>query len=419
MLAAVLIQMRVGFLVSSVSREAGGLFQSVRGLARAVMSEDVNASAFGISDPNSALDVLNWQPASVRTFETQFRAWGYSNQLVPALVAADLDILSTHGLWKYCSVASRRWHGRTARPYIVHPHGMLEPWALQNAGLKKRIAALLYENQHLRGAACFRALCEPEAQSIRSYGMRNPICVIPNGVDLPTRFQDSGFGVQDSELMRFAGGRKVLLYLGRLHPKKNLANLIRAWKQALNSHPSTMENWVLAVAGWDQGGYERRLKHVANEVGLSFADLSSQRSEVSRQQSAASSVAFLGPRFGADKNACYRACDAFILPSFSEGLPMTVLEAWAYAKPVLMTPECNLPEGFAAGAALQIGTALEEIATGLRQLTEMSDDDRTAMGERGRTLVSTKFSWPQIGEQMRCVYEWVLGGGATPQTVRL
>ena len=50
---------------------------------------------------------------------------------------------------------------------------------------KKRIAALLYENQHLRGAACLRALSEAEAQSIRSYGLRNPICVIPNGVDLP------------------------------------------------------------------------------------------------------------------------------------------------------------------------------------------------------------------------------------------
>ena len=101
--------MRVGFLVSSVSREAGGLFQSVRGLAKAVISEDVNSSVFGISDPNSALDMLDWQPASVRTFEPQFRAWGYSSQLVPGLITADLDILSTHGLWKYCSVASRRW----------------------------------------------------------------------------------------------------------------------------------------------------------------------------------------------------------------------------------------------------------------------------------------------------------------------
>src|SRR5215831_18332848 len=98
---------------------------------------------------------------------------------------------------------------------------------------------------------------------------------------------------------------------------------------------------------------------------------------------------------------------------------MTVLEAWAYAKPVLMTPECNLPEGFAAGAALQIGTAPEEIAAGLQQLIEMSDDDRRAVGDRGRTLVASRFSWRRIGEQMRSVYEWMLGGGATPESVRL
>src|SRR5207247_7296598 len=130
-------------------------------------------------------------------------------------------------------------------------------------------------------------------------------------------------------------------------------------------------------------------------------------------------IAFLGPRFGTEKNECYRGCDAFIMPSLSEGLPMTVLEAWASAKPVLMTRECNLPEGFAAGAALQIGTAPEEIAAGLKQLIEMSDDDRRAAGDRGRTLVATRFSWPRIGEQMRSVYEWILGGGTPPESVRL
>jgi glycosyltransferase involved in cell wall biosynthesis len=393
--------MKVGFLVSSVSREAGGLFQSVRGLAKAVISDTVKVRVFGIADPNSALDVLKWQPLSVRTFEPRFRAWGYSDQLVPALLAADLDIVSTHGLWKYSSVASRRWHSRTARPYIVHAHGMLEAWALRNAKWKKRIAALIYENRHLRGAACLRALCEAEAQSIRAYGMRNPICVIPNGVDLPQLVESSTLETENLPFQTFAQGRKVLLYLGRLHSKKNVANLVRAWKQTLNSHPLTPDNWVLAIAGWDQGGYECELKKLASDYELT------------------ASVSFLGPLFGQEKEAAYRLCDAFILPSLSEGLPMTVLEAWAHAKPVLMTPECNLPEGFAAGAALQIGTSPEEIATGLKQLLEMSDDDRRAMGDRGRILVSTKFSWPQIGEQMRSVYDWVLGSGPTPQIVSL
>lgn len=386
--------MKIGFLVGSVSREAGGLFQSVRGLAKAVTCASASARVFGISDEQSAADLQEWRPLAVQTFRPQFRAWGYSSQLVPALLGADLDILSAHGLWKYCSVASQRWHRRTGRPYIVHPEGMLESWALRNAGWKKRFAALLYENQHLHGAACLRALCQAEAQSIRAYGLRNPICVIPNGVDLPDLSETPT--LQDHA---FAQGRKVLLYLGRLHSKKNVANLIRAWKQILNSHPSTKASWVLAIAGWSQGGYEAQLRQLTTDLGL------------------LTSVIFLGPRFGTKKNECYRACAAFIMPSLSEGLPMTVLEAWAYSKPVLMTPECNLPEGFAAGAALQIGTGREEIAAGLKQVIEMSDDDRRAMGNRGRNLVATKFSWPRIGEQMRSVYEWAFGGGATPEVI--
>jgi poly(glycerol-phosphate) alpha-glucosyltransferase len=345
---------------------------------------------FGIRDEQSAVDLQEWRPLSVQTFRPRLRAWGYSNQLAPAMLDADLDILSVHGLWKYCSVGSQRWHRQTGRPYVVHPHGMLEPWALRNAGWKKRIAAALYENQHLRGATCLRALSEGEAEAIRSYGLRNPICVIPNGVDMPD-LNVSSIARRQSE------GRKTLLYLGRLHPKKNVANLIRAWNKTFNSQARNSDSWVLAIAGWDQGGYESELKRIA--VGAS--------------------VVFLGPQFGEERGECYRTCDAFILPSLSEGLPMTVLEAWAYAKPVLMTPECNLPEGFSAHAALRIGPSPEEIAAGLKQLAEMSDDDRAAVGARGHTLVATKFSWPRIGEQMRAVYEWVLGGAAAPQTIRL
>jgi glycosyltransferase involved in cell wall biosynthesis len=380
--------MKVGFLVSSISREAGGLFHSVRGLAKAVASANANVRVFGISDEQSAVDLREWQPLSVQTFHPQLRAWGYSNQLVPAMLGADLDVLSVHGLWKYCSVGSLRWHRETNRPYIVHPHGMLESWALQNAKAKKRIAALLYENEHLRRAACLRALSEAEAESIRACGLHNPICVIPNGVDLPE--------LSNGNVKILPASRKTLLYLGRLHPKKNLANLVRAWNDTSDSQPG-INSWVLAIAGWDQGGYENELKRIA----------------------ASPSVVFLGPQFGVAKSECYRACDAFILPSLSEGLPMTVLEAWAYAKPVLMTPECHLPEGFSAEAAIRIGSTPEQIVGGLKQLTEMSDADRGAMGARGRNLVARKFSWLGVGEQMRAVYEWVFGGGVPPETVRL
>jgi poly(glycerol-phosphate) alpha-glucosyltransferase len=116
-----------------------------------------------------------------------------------------------------------------------------------------------------------------------------------------------------------------------------------------------------------------------------------------------------------------RQADAFILPSFSEGLPMSVLEAMAYRLPVLMTDHCNLPEGFAAEAAVRIGTGLRGqpmgIDEGMCTLMEMSDSERVAMGQRGRALVEERFTWPQVAAQMKEVYEWVLGGGETPGCV--
>lgn len=133
-------------------------------------------------------------------------------------------------------------------------------------------------------------------------------------------------------------------------------------------------------------------------------------------------VVFYGPAFGEEKEALLRSADAFILPSFSEGLPMSVLEAWSYGLPVVMTPECNLPEGFTNHAALEIrnrelATRFSLLATptkldsdweGLRVLLEMSDADRGSMGMRGRGLVEDRFTWPKVASRMKEVYESLL-----------
>ena len=324
-------------------------------------------------------------------------AIGYSERLIDSLKEADFDVLLSHGLWKYTSYCSLNWGRRTDRPVIIHPHGMLDEWAVRNSGWKKRVAGLLYENAHLRRASCIRALCEPEANSIRAYGLTNPICVLPNGIDLPRPGHAS-------EPTRAAENQsRTLLYLGRLHPKKNLASLIKAWAEARdgNGRKRDSRQWRLVIAGWDQAGYESQLKRLAAALGVT------------------DSVDFLGPVFAEAKEQAYGNADAFILPSLSEGLPMVVLEAWALCKPVLMTSACNLEEGFNANAALCIPTSVSGIATGLRELFATSDAERRAMGSRGADLVARKFSWREIGAEMRRVCEWVTNGGPTPNSVRL
>ena len=392
--------MKIAYLLNSVSRKAGGLFEICKRLAQTTCREK-EIVVLGMEDEFTKTDVIQWAPLRPTVFPPVLaRSFGYALGYSQYLAEVCPDIAHVHGLWTYPSFAGYRWHRRTKRPLIYTAHGMLAPWALRNSAWKKRLVRALWEDAAHRSAACFHVNSEAEHLTLRRHGLRIPICIIPNGIDLPAG-QSSEVSSLVSDLASVARGRNLLLYLGRLHPKKNLLNLIRAWKEALNSHPSILNSWMLAIAGWDQGGHEARLRQLTTDLRLP------------------TSVIFLGPRFGADRDACYRACDAFVLPSLSEGLPMTVLEAWAYAKPVLMTSECNLPEGFVAGAALQTGTTSKQIAARLKQLIEMSDDDRKAMGARGRALVAETFSWPRIGEQMRWVYEWVLGGGTAPETIRL
>ena len=97
---------------------------------------------------------------------------------------------------------------------------------------------------------------------------------------------------------------------------------------------------------------------------------------------------------------------------------MSILEAWSWGLPVLMTRECNLSEGYAAGAALSITTSPNGIAEGLRLLGEMTEDDLILMGERGYGLVKERFTWPHIAGQMAEVYRWMLGGGVPPDCVQ-
>ena len=129
------------------------------------------------------------------------------------------------------------------------------------------------------------------------------------------------------------------------------------------------------------------------------------------------SVEFLGPVFGETRDAAYRNADAFVLPSFSEGQPLTVLEAWAHALPVLMTPACNLSDGFAAEAAIRIEPTDESVRTGLEQLMQMDRPALEKMGKAGRELVERDYTWPRIASQMHEVYRWILGTGPRPQCV--
>ncbi len=398
--------MNIGFVSDSLSTTAGGIFEIERSLALHLRGLGISVTAWGVRDEPWERVADEWDGIECRLRERSGpRIFGYVPGLVSDLVDSDCELLHLQHLWMYPSVAVHRWHRRTGRPYLVTANGMLEPWTLSRSKWIKRAAALCYENRMLRSAASLQANTEKEAADFRAYGLRNPICLIPNGVALPE--------VSSSEPLRQrSGGPRVLLFLGRLHPKKGLVNALRAWAEVMGEEArgTGREAWQFVIAGWDQGGHGDELKALCRELGLDYSDNPSGNSD----SASPAPVIFNGPAFGKEKDALMRKAEAFILPSFSEGLPMAVLEAWAYGIPVLMTDHCNLPEGFTADAAIRIGTEVPGIAGGLRELFQGSPGDLEAMGGAGRTLVEEQFTWPKVAAQMKEVYEWMLGGGTRP-----
>jgi poly(glycerol-phosphate) alpha-glucosyltransferase len=365
----------------------GGIFDAMRNLTIAIAAEERYLPVvFGTNDLYTANDLPLWENITTRSFPVRGpRIFGYAPELADAVEASNADIHHVHGIWMYASIASLH-SARKTRPYLVSPHGLLKPWALRNSPWKKRIAALLFENEHLRRAACLHALNTAEADAFRAYGLKNPICIIPNG----TILQDDCESPNPHQV-------RSILYLGRFHPLKGLRKLIEAWS-AVHEEASNA-NWRLTVAGWDQNRHRAELEQLADRLQIR------------------STVAFLGPQYNADKDRCFAAASAFILPSESEGMPLSILDAWSWRLPVLMTEACNLPEGATAEAAFMMAPEVNSIAAALRQLFSLSDSEREAMGRNGRRLVEERYQWPRIGDSMTEVYDWILGHGPRPACV--
>ncbi|RPF70529.1 glycosyltransferase [Aurantiacibacter spongiae] len=376
----------VGMVLTSISRNAGGLFNSVRAAVQQLELAGCEVSVYAIRDEFSEADLAAWRPIVPRLFDAAGPpSLGYAPTLSGAL--GDHDVLHQHGLWQAISITTARWGHRTGRPTVIAPRGMLDPWALRNSGWKKRIASALYENRNLRTAACIQVLGLSEARSVRAAGLAAPLAVIPNAITPPLKDCAERFD---------RSGRRTLLFLGRLHPKKGLSELIEAWGHLAQSSPALVRKWRLELAGWDDGGHLEALRRQA-------ANLPD-----------ACEVIFPGPVFDDSKHEAFCRADAFILPSYSEGLPMAVLEAWAYSLPTFITDECNLPEAFAEGAAIRIERDPRKLA---ETLSARLEENNEAIGARARQLCAERFTWSSVAGNLIQTYRWLRFGEEMPACV--
>ena len=162
-------------------------------------------------------------------------------------------LIHSHGIWHPVNHWAASVAYRHSIPFITHPRGMLEPWAINHKMWKKRLALILYQQRDLRTANVLVATAESEGESLRALGFRQPIAVIPNGV-CTNEFLDEN----EPNLAQIGGQRKVL-FLSRIQGKKGLLNLIQAWAEI------ERQGWILQIAGPNEEGHLEKVLGLADQ----------------------------------------------------------------------------------------------------------------------------------------------------------
>lgn len=374
-------------IVAGVDPRHGGPSYSVPRLCSALAESNARVSVLTVNGANMLQNPLitayNHDFAGV----PMLRALRLSSELARAvrIKAHTSDIVHVHGLWLMPNVYAGRAAAAFGRPLIVTPRGMLAPEALAFSARKKRLFWCVLQRPAYAHAAVWHATSEVEAEEIRAFGVRAPIAIIPNGIDISD--------IPESSLPRQAATRTIL-YLGRLHPIKDLPDLIAAWTRLAPERP----DWYLHIFGPDEGRQRAELEAMAVQLGT-------QR------------IVFGGPVYGDEKVNLFHKADLFVLPTRHENFGISVAEALAAGVPAIVSHGAPWSGLERERCGWWVERGVEPLLTALRAATALPDGERCTMGLRGHAWMQREFSWDHIARQMLDVYAWIIGQSDPPPCV--
>ena len=381
-------------LTTGLSRSGGGPFFSVSGLTRAVNDGgDVKASVVGAYRDTGdwPADRMQWEGVCLDAFP------GAGMRPVRRLAAATCDRIAAarshgvpaavhlHGIWDGGSLAVSRVAKRMNKvPIVVSPRGMLEPWALGQSWLKKKAAWLLWQKRQFIEAAMIHATADQEYENVRQLGLRSPVAVVPNGVELPE--------IESAQVPARDGPRRCV-FLSRVHPKKGLPMLLEAWRRV------APRDWSLEIAGAGEAGHDDEIRQRIGQLGLT-------------------NVKMVGDLRGDAKWKFLQSAQLFVLPSYSENFGVAVAEAMGAGLPVITTRTTPWKAVSEHGLGWWVDPTVDGLATALAQATRESPETLRARGRRARTHVLSEYGWPRIGQRMAACYLWLLGLGPATEDLR-
>lgn len=274
-----------------------------------------------------------------------------------------------------------RWQ---RKPYVVTPHGMLEPWALSHKAWKKQMYYALAEKVALQKASAIQVLASSEGNCLHNMQITTPLVTAPNGIH-----KQEFANLPSAELFyqNFPSTRDktLILFLGRIDPKKGLDLLAPAFARSRALFPQAH----LAIAGPDNIGFTPTVQSYFAKVGCLEA------------------VTFTGMLAGSLKYAALAAATLYIAPSYSEGFSMSVLEGMASGLPCIITTKCNFPEAGVAQAAHIVNIDANEVANALIECLS-NPQQAKEMGDRAREFIFANYTWEQSAQKLSAGYKKIL-----------
>ncbi|WP_286727581.1 MULTISPECIES: glycosyltransferase [Sphingobacterium] len=380
--------MKITHIISSIDQSTGGPARSSTALINKLCENEsidfVDLLTLYSEDPI----ITNFESpkGKIRFCKPDFLK--LSKELESELNESGPNIFHGHGIWDFPVSQMAKVARRLDVPYIISIRGMLEPWSLKQSFFKKRLAMFLYQHKDLKNATCLHATAEMEAESIRKLGYKNPIAVIPNGIDL------SQYPVKI--LKEHKEGRRKILFLSRIHPKKGIEYLITAW---MKLDADIKSNWEIEIVGNGDREYITSLKKLIKSNSLE------------------KSIKIVGPKFGSEKIDVYHEADLFVLPTYSENFGIVIAEALSCGVPVITTKGTPWRELNIAKAGEWIDLNESELVRSLKLHMSMSGMELHRLGLNGRKLIEEQYSIESVALKMFDVYNWLLKRSEQPKFV--
>lgn len=386
--------MRILHVIASLAPRYGGPSKACVDMAAAVVERGHKVDIFTTAlDGAGSLDVCTDRPVRTRGvqvhyFPTTLRGrWPVSIALSKALArwVPDYDLVHIHSLYLFHGAAAAHYCRKFGVPYLIRPHGTLDPFLYRRHRLRKLVYEALLERRNLRNAAGIHFTAEEERDLAQPFIPGARTFVAPLGLYL-REYEDLPPAGRLRAKYPEIGDRKIVLHLGRLNFKKGLDILVDAFA----SVAATRDDVHLVLAGPDNEGYGEQIRQRAADRGI-----------IQR-------TTFTGMLEGELKLAAFRDASVFALPSYSENFGIAVVEAMACGVPVVISNHVNIwRETKAAGAGLAIECAASACAEAIHEI--LADDALARdMGEKGRRLVAERYNWSAVGAQLESLYKQII-----------